>query len=147
MPHFTLTFGPVGPLIHAFVGISEPRFHALQKESKPLPQPIVVKALVDTGASHTAVDPSVIKPLGLSPRRIAKTITPSTGAVAHKCHTYDISIHVPMGEAKALFSKPAWEVTCLDLKHQGFEMLLGRDVLGNCLLVYDGKAGSFSMAF
>jgi hypothetical protein len=147
MPHFTLTYGPIGPLIHAFIGVSQPRLAALIKVGAPIPPPIVVKALVDTGASHTVVDPTILKGLALSPRRIAKTLTPTTGAAPVKCYTYDVSIHVPLGVATALFSKHAWEVTCLDLKHQGFEVLLGRDVLSEGLLVYDGKAGTFSMAF
>lgn len=79
--------------------------------------------------SHTVVDPTVLKALELDPRRIAQTITPTTGAAPHKCYTYDVSIHVPLGTTSALFSKLAWEVTCLDLKHQGFEVLLGRDIL------------------
>jgi predicted aspartyl protease len=147
MPHFTLNHGPMGPLIHLFIGVSEPRGVALLKAAVPVPQAVMVKALVDTGASHTAVDPSVMKSLGLTPRRIAKTITPSTGAAPHKCHTYDVSIHVPLGVATALFSKNAWEVTCLELKHQGFEVLLGRDILADGILVYDGRAGTFAMAF
>jgi hypothetical protein len=147
MPHFTLTYGPIGPLIHAYIGVSTPRVAALVLAGKPTPQPIVVKALVDTGASNTVVDQSVITALGLAPRRIAKTITPTTGAAPHKCYTYDVSIHVPLGTATSLFSKMAWEVTCLDLKHQGFEVILGRDVLAEGIFVYDGKAGTFAMAF
>jgi hypothetical protein len=147
MPRFTLNHGPLGPLIHVFVGVSEPRHGALLKAGAQVPSPIMVTALVDTGASNTAVDPSVMKSLGLTPRRIAKTITPSTGASPHKCHTYDVSLHVPLGAATALFSKNAWEVTCLELRHQGFEVLLGRDILADGILVYDGKFNTFSMAF
>jgi hypothetical protein len=113
----------------------------------PVPTPVVVKALVDTGASHTVVDASILKSLGIEPKRIAKTITPTTGATPHRCHTYDVAIHIPLGTASSLFSKLAWEVTCLELKHQGFEMLLGRDILAEGILIYDGKAGTFSMAF
>ena len=137
----------MGPLIHVYIGVSEPRQGALIKAELPVPSPVVVKALVDTGASHTVVDPTVLKSLGLSPRRIAQTITPTTGAVPHQCHTYDVSLHIPLATATALFSKPAWEVTCLDLKHQGFEVLLGRDILAEGMLVYDGKAATFAMAF
>jgi predicted aspartyl protease len=147
MPHFTLTYGPIGPLIHAYIGISEPRFHALVKAKLPVPQAIIVKALVDTGASNTVVDPTVLQGLGLTPRRIAKTITPTTGTTPHKCFTYDVSIHIPLAAATSLFSKKAWEVSCLDLKHQGFEVLLGRDILAEGMLVYDGRAGTFAMAF
>jgi predicted aspartyl protease len=119
----------------------------MTKAGTPIPPAVAVKALVDTGASHTAVDPTILKSLGLQPRRIAQTITPSTGATPHKCYSYDVSIHIPLGTATALFSKMAWEVTGLDLKHQGFEMLLGRDILAEGILVYDGKAQTFSLAF
>jgi len=34
-----------------------------------------------------------------------------------------------------------------NLKAQGFEVLLGRDVLGECLLVYDGRSKIYSLAF
>jgi len=103
--------------------------------------------LVDTGSSHTVVDPIILNSLGLSPKRIAQTITPTTGAAPHKCYTYDVSLHVPLGAATSVFSKVAWEVTSLDLKHQGFEMLLGRDYLKEGILFYDGKSGMFTMAF
>ncbi|MFH1067354.1 MAG: retropepsin-like aspartic protease [bacterium] len=147
MPHFTLNQGPLGPLIDVFIGVSEPRHAALLKAGAVIPSAIVVKALVDTGASHTAVDPNVMTMLGLQPKRTAQTISPTTGVEPHTCHTYDVSIHVPLGTATTLFSKLAWEVTCLKLKHQGFEMLLGRDILADGLLIYDGKAGTFAMAF
>ena len=148
MPHFTLAYGPLGPLIDAFVGVREPRLKALQAANQPLPQPVIIKALVDTGASHSAIDPAILTTaLQLSPRRIAKTITPSTGSTPHKCYTYDVSIHVPMGSATSLFSKMAWEVSGLALRHQGFDMLLGRDILASGILVYDGKARTFALAF
>lgn len=147
MPHFSLTQSPVGPLIHVYIGVSAPRLLALQKAGQEIPNAPLVKALVDTGASHCVVDSTIPALLGLSPRRIAQTITPSTGAVPHKCLTYDVSIHVPLGAATALFSKTAWEVTSLELKHQGFEMILGRDIMADGLLVYDGKTGIFTMAF
>jgi len=52
-----------------------------------------------------------------------------------------------MGTATSLFSKMAWEVSGLELKHQGFDMLLGRDILAAGILVYDGKARTFALAF
>jgi hypothetical protein len=56
-------------------------------------------------------------------------------------------VHVPLGNATTLFSKKAWKVTCLGLKYQGFEVLLGRDVLLEWIFIYDGKANTFAMAF
>ncbi len=34
-----------------------------------------------------------------------------------------------------------------ELEVQGFQVLVGRDVLENCLLVYDGQTGIFTLAF
>ena len=33
------------------------------------------------------------------------------------------------------------------LSIQGIQALIGRDVLKNCLLVYDGQNGTFTLAF
>jgi hypothetical protein len=34
-----------------------------------------------------------------------------------------------------------------DLKPHGFEVLIGRDLLRECLFIYDGTAGQFTLAF
>ena len=34
-----------------------------------------------------------------------------------------------------------------DLKEQNLECLIGLDILSNCLLTYDGKAGLYTLAF
>jgi hypothetical protein len=146
MPHLTVSHGPAGPLIQVWVTISEARRQYLESAKLTPPTPILVNALIDTGASHTAVDPSVMAALNLSPRRIVHSITPSTGATPHKAYTYDVGIHVPIG-GPVMHSQIAWEVTALDLKHQGFEMLFGRDLLSDALLIFDGKAGNFTLAF
>jgi hypothetical protein len=147
MPHFTLSHGPPGPIIDVFVGVSLPRYNALLKAGQIPPEPKLIKALVDTGASHTAIDPTVIASFDLQSRRIAKTLTPSTGTTPHKCLTYDISIHIPLGSVQSVHALPAWEVSCVELKHQGFDMLLGRDILADAILVFNGKISMFSMAF
>jgi len=39
-------------------------------------------------------------------------------------------------------------VVCAELLHaQGFHVLVGRDILSECLLVYDGVNGFFSLAY
>ena len=66
MAHFTLTVDPIhGPVISAFIGVSEQRATALNAAKVPVPSAIPIRALVDTGASNTCVDPSVLKALGL----------------------------------------------------------------------------------
>lgn len=67
MTHFTLQIDPLrGPLLNAGVGVSEGREAALKAAGLPVPPIVVFRALVDTGASCTAIDPDILAPLGLS---------------------------------------------------------------------------------
>jgi hypothetical protein len=108
---------------------------------------MLVKGLVDTGASHTSIDLSMATPLGLTPKRMAGVITPSTGPVPHPMPVFDVLIAIPLTSPSQVHIKPAWEVTGGQLKHQGFEVLVGRDILADGLLVYDGKSNIFTLSF
>jgi hypothetical protein len=58
MPHINLQMSPGdGPLIDIFVGVSFPRRDALKAAGHVAPNPIRARALIDTGASCSCVDP------------------------------------------------------------------------------------------
>jgi hypothetical protein len=145
LPHFTLQFQAAGPQLEFFVAVSQPRQQALQNAGLPIPQPTLVRGLVDTGASTTAIDPNVIRGLGIQPTGSMQILTPSTGATPHQADTFDVSIIVPI--AGITFTLGALQVFESALSVQGIQALVGRDVLSNCLLVYDGRANIFSLAF
>jgi hypothetical protein len=147
MPHFLLSHGPSGPLIDIYVGVSAPRAAALQAAGQAVPTPLLVKGLVDTGASHCTIDPSLVTGLGLSAKRLALVITPTTGATPAKHHTFDVSLYIPMPSATVPWSKLAHEVTRAELKHQGFDVLIGRDILASAIFVYDGRHNVFTLGF
>lgn len=72
-------------------------------------------------------------------------ITPSTGSVPVPTPVYDISVKVPHAGASLDFdSIPAMESV---LANQGFAVLIGRDILSKCLLVFDGYSGFYTLAF
>ncbi len=146
MPHFTLNFDPVsGPLVDLFVGVSKAREGALKLASQPVPAPMRVRGLVDTGASGVCIDPSVITTLGLVPTGASTCYSPTTGAKGEIKNTYDIALYLVHSSGHFLPSAvPAIESV---LAVQGFEVLIGRDILSNCLLVYDGPNGTFALAF
>lgn len=87
MPFFTLRISARGPIVDAAVLVSLARREALQKTGKPVPNPQRVAALLDTGASCSAVDQSVLDALGLTPTGEAEILTPSTGATPQKALT------------------------------------------------------------
>lgn len=95
MPHFTLQVGPNGPVVNAFVAVSQGRTAALTAAGQPIPKPAPIFALVDTGASCTCVDPSVLHGLKLTPTGSISVNTPSTGSTPHETYQYDVALVVP----------------------------------------------------
>jgi hypothetical protein len=147
MPSLTLLFDLVhGPLAQIAVGVSEPRRQALIAENKPVPLPFVGRGLIDTGASCTCVDPAVIKHLGLEPTGTSAMLTPSTGTTPHVCLRYDACIMLFMGNEVHVthLTLPVAETA---LAFQGFHALIGRDVLANGMLFYNGPAKALTLSF
>jgi hypothetical protein len=110
-----------------------------------VPAPVPVRALIDTGASCTCVDPDALGMLQLSPTGTAPMATPSTGDGIHQANVFDVGLRLL--HPKATLTMPNVAVVESRLANQGIQALIGRDVLANCLLVYDGQAGLFSLAF
>ena len=59
MPYFTRKIEPNGLILNVQVGVSAEREASLQKNSLPVPTPVVVKGIIDTGASSTCIDPAI----------------------------------------------------------------------------------------
>jgi len=119
----------------------------LRAAGQPIPPPVVGRGLIDTGASSTAIDPSVIQSLGLLPRGTINILTPSTGAVPHVCNQYDISLIILMTPPQFHVASLTIPVVESQLLNQGIHALIGRDVLSNGMFVYNGKANTISIAF
>ena len=92
MPHLSQQISASGPVLDLLVAVSRPRAQALHRLGQPLPPPVQIRGLIDTGASCTCVDPSALHSLNLTPTGTASIITPSTGASAHVVNQFDVSI-------------------------------------------------------
>lgn len=104
--------------------------------------------MIDTGASHTCVDPSVLGRLNLSPTGQTQIITPSTGMEPILVDQFDVSLLILAAPNEQPLFRAAMPVLSSELVvQQGFHVLLGRDVLRRCLLTYDGVSGLFSLAY
>jgi hypothetical protein len=135
-------------MLDAFVGVSdEARRNALAAAGQTIPAPVQIRALVDTGASGTCIDPSVPTSLGLTPTGNITMMTPSTGATPHTADQYDVGLIIPgPGLPPLLFQ--TIPVACVELlTPQGFHALIGRDILQKCLLHYNGTTQLFTLAF
>jgi hypothetical protein len=146
MPSVNLRISPQGPLIDVLVGVSTPRQVALTQAGQTVPANVQCSLLVDTGASNTCIDASIIHALALTPSGATTVHTPSTTAThMHTANQYDVRILIPSPHMTRNFD--AIPVIETDLLHQGIAGLLGRDLLAHCLLVYNGELGIFTLSF
>lgn len=129
--------------------MSQQRREALTEAGEPIPTAVRVRALVDTGASCTCVDPSIIQQLDLTPTGSVPVHTPSSGDSPPTKNQYDVSLGIPGATEDhlplVLQTIPVVEADLL--ASQGFAVLIGRDILKDCILVYNGQMGFFTLAF
>jgi hypothetical protein len=145
MPHLTVRITPDGAILDVKIGVSIPRAEALQKSGQIVPPLRPIRGLIDTGASCSAVDPSVLNALGLTPTGTTSISTPSTGAQPHICNQYDVRMVVPHPDTP--LDMEAMPVIDSTLAQWGIQALIGRDVLQKCMFVYNGDEETFTLAF
>lgn len=119
----------------------------LNKQGKPIPTPITGMALIDTGASRTAVHKDPLAQLGLNPVSLTNIGTASGPtqagiyAVSLWAPTYGIGFDIT-------------QVVSVDLSGQVIQtqppqpllVLLGRDILERFMMVWNGPAGMITLA-
>jgi aspartyl protease len=147
MPHITLQITPDGPLCDAFVGVSQARRDALVAASQPVPAIVRIRGLIDTGASCTCIDPSALTTLGLSPTGTAMVNSPTTGATPKTTNQYDVSLVIPHATLAPLRRTTIAVIETELFAAQGFHALIGRDVLADCVLYYNGDRGFYSLSY
>ena len=107
-----------------------------------IPKSYITTALLDTGASCTAVDPIVIGQLGLQPRGFLPVLAPrqtKSGIVL----LYDIRLTI----GYPAFKRPrlAVQVVGVAPATPTVSVLIGRDILDRCTLLYDGPGKTFTL--
>jgi hypothetical protein len=147
MPNINVNIQPGGALLSVFIGVSGPRASALMAASQPVPPMASGTFLVDTGASGTCVDPELIRNLGLQATGRVAISTPSTAGSVHYCDQFDVALFIPGNAGIGGHVVIALPVITTHLRSQGIDGLLGRDVLNNCVLIYNGSASILTPAY
>lgn len=145
MPHLTQQISTLGPVLDLLVGPSVPRATALRRAGVAAPPQLSIRGLIDTGASGTCLDPTCVASLSLAPTGQVPIHTPSTAGKPEIYPQYDVSL--VLLHPSLHVTLPTVAVISTHLVNLGIHALIGRDVLSRCLLVYDGSAGQFSLAF
>jgi len=128
-----------GPIIPIEVWVPSALESYLRSHNMGVPPPVSGFALIDTGATVSAVDDLAIRILGVSPVDVASV---GTAGGPQRQYVYP---------ARFLVANRTWvleftRVTGANLSDTGFIALIGRDFLSRALLVYNGLQGSFTVA-
>jgi predicted aspartyl protease len=147
VPFFTLQISPSGPVVDAIVAVSQAKRVALTAANQAIPAHQVIRALVDTGASCTCIDPTVLNALGLVATGSAVVNTPTTGTQPQIVSTFDISLTIPLTNFAPFVLETLEVVESQLLAAQGFHALIGRDALRHCHFVYNGRTQIFTLGY
>jgi predicted aspartyl protease len=142
MPSFTTqlpSLQALGPLVDMRVWIGTPVEEVLKKAATKVPEPVTVKAMIDTGATGSVIQPSVAQQLGLQPVGVVAISTPSSENVP--CFQYTVRLLFPNNVTVEALAIEA------PLRGQQIQCLIGRDVLAHGVLIYTGYINQFTLSF
>jgi len=126
------------PTLQVTVTIEQNAGQALVSQGKPVPTPRTGWALIDTGASNTCIDDKVANELGLPVIDVGTMLSATHEKVP--CNIYPVLITTPIVNLNSPRTMGA------ALAAQGLLVLIGRDVLANCNLFYNGPTGQFTLS-
>lgn len=129
----------IGFIIPIEISIPQPLIDYLTQRGIQIPQPVGGNALIDTGASISVVDLSVLSSLQINPIGVAQ-ISTATGQENKNLFPARFIL------AKNLVIDFA-AVIGADLRSLRIIALIGRDALRHFLLIYHGNAGRATLAF
>ncbi|HEY1376091.1 MAG TPA: hypothetical protein VGF55_04825 [Gemmataceae bacterium] len=129
-------------------GVSGARRQLLERHSFPVPDPVPVRAVIDTGSAVTAISPRVFTALDIRPFGERAILTPSTRFDApHPAVQYLVSLFLVSADQPHRI--PDVHVIAADcwVPGGGVEALIGCDVLNRCGFEYAGPHRTFMLAF
>ena len=131
----------VGPRLPVEVSISGVLASQYTKDQRAIPPPVSGFALFDSGASNTCIDEGVLSQLGLAAQDNIDISTPSEKSVRSR---YIAKVSFP--DCPLSDIDPAVVIGVV-LRNQGYIALLGRDLMRDMLVIYDGPGARVTFAF
>jgi predicted aspartyl protease len=130
-----------GPMVDLLIGMSHQRLQVLSSAGHAAPPLMRIRGIIDTGATCTCIDSEVIARLGLVATGSTLVHTTSTGDSPIEYLQYDVDIVVDQAQKHVVrYTLP---IVASPLSPQGFEALIGRDILDCTTLFYNGPEARF----
>jgi hypothetical protein len=113
-----------------------------------IPPPLLLSALIDTGAQVSCVEPAAVTSLNLPTLASASVNAPGMGGhLTGKFLDAGLTIIHPSGNSTLDLRIPDITLLELPIGSRGYEVLIGRDVLASCDLLYRGRSGNFTLTY
>lgn len=136
--------GPHGPIIDLSICVSTPRAEQIRRLGHKVPDPVMVHALIDTGADCTLIDGQIALDLRISAtsRTIVRCLDTPTNEETRPVFDVDV-VFVSGGKTSTKFTVPVAQHSFGSLPYQ---VLLGRDLLNYSTFYYDGPAEEIALS-
>ncbi|MGD0773817.1 MAG: aspartyl protease family protein [Candidatus Solibacter sp.] len=138
----------IGPVMQVLVEVPSPLAASLNSAGMPIPPPASGMALIDTGATRSAVDDTVIKTLGVQPIGIVKVGT-AGGMVNQSLYSAKFSFPGTNLPAMEFAQLTGVNLQGHIVPHLNAPLvaLIGRDILSQFVMIYNGPAASLTLGF
>jgi hypothetical protein len=144
MPHFTVTIGSDGPVIDVAVTIGRSWQSELTKMGAPVPPPLTLRALIDTGADLSVIHPQILRQLRVNRAGSVQIRRPGYGSGFHLAAISEIQISIGgLSPGAHWISTRAIGVTP---STPTVLALIGRDILEHCTLFDNGPRGELTLS-
>jgi hypothetical protein len=134
-----------GLALEVMIGLEGADTATLVAAGKPVPAPILARALIDTGSDVTCVNDRLLRRLKV-PRKRRHTTQTASGPL--RVDLYDVSFSIPGSSAGPgpLLVLPQLRIMELAQPLQNMDVLIGLDVLMQTVLLLDGPGRRFTIS-
>ena len=145
MPHINVMIGSDGAVIDAAVAVGQVWREELVLRGKAPPPPVTVRALIDTGADITAIHPRILQQFGGRPIGSARIRRPGLGSGYELAPLYEVQLSI--GGANPGIPWIAARVAGVPPSTRTVLALMGRDILRQCTMFYNGPRGELTLSY
>lgn len=146
MQQLIFPIDPDGYIVPVLIGLHADAIADLVARGLPVPAPLRGTGLIDSGSTVTGVAAQFLGQYLLQPAATGTTTT-AAGEVEVKLYEVSLSIAPPGGAVSPLFAHPRLLVTELTHDIAPIDVLIGRDVINQCIFSVNGPRGEFSLIF
>lgn len=135
-----------GALLPIEIAPPQPLVDELLKKKKPIPDTKTGIALIDTGAQLTSIHEPFLSSLGVKAVGVQNMTTPSGGS--NQVNSYPVRLKIPAHNIDVDLP----EIITANLENfktpdgEQIIALIGRDFLSNCVFIYNGHLGMYTLA-